>query len=1007
MYQKYQIYDESIPQSERENINNKILYLIETEQCEQYGITKEIIYNSYTGGHFCDFEFKDFDNFHEYSLAKREIQQGQFFSPHYILKFVMQCIRPTNTDLIGDLTSGKGDIFNFCGMESNCYGNEFDIKAWKTSKYLYPQANITLGDIRTYDPSVLLDVIFGNPPFSLKWFYNGEEWKSENFYVKKSYDCLKVGGLLCLLVPQSFLSDEFFSKSNIELVDSLFNFIFQFDLPNNSFKHVGINSFPTKIMFFQKKSELIPERKYNTNKLSKIVNFDEIEANYIYETYIKEVFKIKNDLRVKLQMENKKKDQATLEFEYKIKKLGYDIKRNPLTKDKYNDCISYLHKMYNQKKPDEMEWSEWDKVKITPNKVLAYYKRVIKNANKVERDEIRLVKCGDVLKLKPYSGKMVRLLNKSTEQKEFDINQMVYFGEYLPEDKKYSRLINRKINEFKLQSLYFSDMKLDDKIQAWLNEQFIYDSLEKDEKRLNDVQKEIVNKQLQKRYGYIQASQGSGKTLMSIFMALYRQQFKNTKFTFVVGSAIAITGTWRKCLLSYGIPFVQIKRLSDISKIKENDFVIITLNMLSKYQKQIKKFLKINNYNCMTILDEADNICNINSFFRAVMNSTFKSKFKIALSGTMTRNNVAEAFAQFLWLYGSSYNFMNDCSEVFKRNKEGEMESMVNDEYMQPFKNYKKGLLAFKNCFNPDKVTVFGITNNDQCIYNQDNLRKIINKTIITKTLEEVMGRKIYAIYQNTVPMNEAELNLYYKAINEFFNMKYLFTSTGNPRKDRFLEILNQLNLLLDICKFPQHYKEYQSKETPTKYKKVLEMLDNWNSERVAIGCRRIQEVNYYSNLIQKYFKDRELFIITGDVPILKREEIIEKLKLTTNGILLSTQQSLSASMNIGFVNKVIIPTCAWNLPTIFQYAFRFIRFNSVDFKEIHFVLYENSLEYNLLALLLSKEKLVRFMKNEEINDDELNEEFGVDFNLIEMLLSKERDHEGKIRINWGKSNVG
>jgi superfamily II DNA or RNA helicase len=1005
MYQKYQIYNETIPQSERESVNEKILYLIETEQCEQYGITKEIIYNSYTGGHFCDFEFKDFDNFHEYSLAKREIQQGQFFSPHHILKFVMQCIKPTNTDLIGDLTSGKGDIFNFAPVELNCYGNEFDIKGWKTSKYLYPQANITLGDIRTYDPPVLFDIIFGNPPFSLKWFYNGEEWKSENFYVKKSYDCLKAGGLLCLLVPQSFLSDEFFSKSNVEFVDSLFNFICQFDLPNNSFKHVGINSFPTKLMFFQKKSELITERKCNTNKLSNIINFDESEADYIYETYLKEVFKTKNDLRVKLQMEDRKKDQATLEFEYKIKKLGYDIKRNPLTKDKYNDCISYLHKMYNQKKPDEMEWSEWDKVKITPNKVLAYYKRVIKNANKVERDEIRLVKCGDILKLKPYSGKMIRLLNNSTEQKEFNINQMVYFGEYLPEDKKYSELINRKINEFKLQSLYFSDMELDDKIQTWLNEQYIYDRLEKDEKRLNDVQKEIVNKQLQKRYGYIQASQGSGKTLMSIFMALYRQKFQNTKFTFVVAPSIAINTTWKECLTNYQIPFTQIKRLSDIGKIKKHDFVIVTFNMLSKYQKQIKKFLKINSYNCMTILDEADNICNINNRFKAVMNVTYKSKYKLALSGTMSRNFISESFTQFLWLYGSSYNFMNDCPESFKKNKDGEIESINNDGYMQPFKMYRNGLCTFKENFNPDKTTVFGIKQQNQQLYNIDILKKLINKTIITKTLEEVMGRKIYEIYQNIIPMSSYESNLYNKAINEFFNMKYLFTSTGCPRRDKYLEILQQLNLLLDICKFPQHYKEYQSNETPTKYKKVIEMLGNWNDEYVAIGVRTRKEVKYYESMIKKCFKDRDLFIITGDVPIEKRRELIKELQKTKNGILLSTQQSLSSSVNIDFINKVIITSLSWSYSVLSQYFFRFVRYNSVNFKEIHFILYENSLELNLLGLLMAKERMTRILKNEELDDNELNEEFGVDFDLIEMLLSKEKDSEGKVKINWGKTN--
>ena len=53
---------------------------------------------------------------------------------------------------------------------------------------------------------------------------------------------------------------------------------------------------------------------------------------------------------------------------------------------------------------------------------------------------------------------------------------------------------------------------------------------------LNSVQLEIVNKMLQKNYGYIQSSQGTGKTLMSIFYALYR----NTSNTLVVAPSLAI-----------------------------------------------------------------------------------------------------------------------------------------------------------------------------------------------------------------------------------------------------------------------------------------------------------------------------------------------------------------------------------------------------------------------------------------------------------------------------------
>jgi len=185
-------------------------------------------------------------------------------------------------------------------------------------------------------------------------------------------------------------------------------------------------------------------------------------------------------------------------------------------------------------------------------------------------------------------------------------------------------------------------------------------------------------------------------------------------------------------------------------------------------------------------------------------------------------------------------------------------------------------------------------------------------------------------------------------------------------------------------------------------------MVNRWNNERVAIGCRNIKAVNCYANAIRNKYPNRPLFIITGNTTTMKqRREICKALKSTNNGILLSTQQSLSSSMNIDYVDKVIVPDHSWNYATESQYFFRFIRLTSKNFKEVHFVSYENSLESNLQMLIICKEKLNMFMKDREIEDDnELYEKFGVDFNIIDMLLSKERDSEGHVSIRWGQQNI-
>lgn len=1029
---KYNLPTENIPQSEREEINKKILYLIENDKCETEGITKQDIYEAYTGdGHLHNLKFDDFNNFHEYSETKREIEKGQFYTAPHILKFITDTLQFKSTDLIADLTSGKGDLFNFCPIEKNCYSNEIDIKSYKVQKYLYPDINIAQNDIRNFTSDIRFDYIFGNPPFSFKLKYNNEDTTSEMIYIHKSYEHLKTGGIFALLVPKSFANDDFMNKSVINTLNKYFYFICQYEIPSNSFKHVGINNFDTKVMYFQKRSDVLDKilSKDNDTCLSNPypykLKFENISLHNkgVYEVAdiihiqnkLKPFYEIRDKYKTKLITETKSKIDTS--FEYKINKMLYHIKVNPKINKKYEKCKTMLSNLYSQEKPEGMDIEKWNKIKLTPKKVLSYCKRVLKSQNKkTEKDIILPVRNKENFYLKAYSKKMKKELEDRKNKGEiisYNYLRIITDGNSHIFNNSQKSYINKKYNNYQKQSLSFNEMDLDVNIQNWLNSHNVYDYINETKIVLNDVQKEIVNKMLQKKYGYIQASQGSGKTLMSINMALYRLENNNIRNVIVVAPSIAINGTWIEVLKAYQIPYVQIKSISDINKIKEKDFIIITYNMMMKYYKHIKRYIKLKNNKIYTIIDEADGICNISGkTSKSVIAGTFKSKYKTCLSGTMTRNNIAEAYTQLEWLYGSSENFICECSEVFSVSKEkidkGEIKSNNNEDYFNPFPRYQKGLKLFKSCFNPEKITVFGIEKQNQDIYNPDELKDIIDKTIITKSFEEVVGKKIYDIHQILIPFNEAEKQLYYKAIKHFQEMKYLFTSTGNPRKDKFLEILQQLNLLLDICRTPNTYKEYfdYNSNIPNKYKKILEMLKDFQNEYVAIGCRTLKEVSEYEKTISTTYPNRKLFIITGAISINERKNIIKQLENSKNGILLSTQQSLSSSVNINFVNKCIITSSAWNYSTLSQYYFRFIRYNSTEHKDIYFVMYENSLECNLLGLLLAKEKLVRFMKNDNIDEDNLKEEFGVDFNLIEMLLTKSKDENGYSRINWGNSNL-
>ena len=389
-----------IPMEQRQNLNAKILYLVENHETELYGITPEDIFNVYMGnGGLHGLDRKDFQNFHTYTEAKKEIEQGQFFTPAEICEFLVACVKPEPKDIIYDLTYGKGDFFNYLPTESNIYGTEIDMKAVKIAQYLYPKANLQYGDIRQYSPVLSGDIVFGNPPFHLEWGTKEAPVSSQMYYCKKAYQVLKNGGLLVLLVSESFLSDDFSNKGDIEEINHMFNLIVQFSLPADAFKEYGVTSFRTKAMILQKKSQYVTERPYTT-ELEVLKRPQEI-----YQTYVLPVLqeRRKNAANIYFECQNTDLEAKQKQvFQEKTVKLLFDIKRNRNIAHKAGLAEAILQKYLKQTKPEELSWQEWEKIKIQPEDVLRKLKGILSSANKTYRNEIRIVKTTYGFKEKDY-----------------------------------------------------------------------------------------------------------------------------------------------------------------------------------------------------------------------------------------------------------------------------------------------------------------------------------------------------------------------------------------------------------------------------------------------------------------------------------------------------------------------------------------------------------------------------------------------------------------------------
>lgn len=1012
---KYANYNETIPKDHRSEFNEKVLYLIDSSTAEDHGITPEDLYNAYTGdGGLHGLDRKDFDNYHGYSEAKKQVENGQFFTPHKLCEYIMSSLKLSAGDTVADLTCGMGNFFNYAPAEESTYGCELDIKAYKVAHYLYPAAHIEWKDIRNYQPGIRFDYVVGNPPFNLKWrIEGGEDMESQLYYCVKAAQLLKPLGIMAILVPKSFLSDTFLDSKKIQQMESNFSFLGQVLLPENAFCAFGVSSFATKVQFWQKRCNAPgwKPHKYHTEPAFTL------QKDFDLELAVKQTFEQllmlpkanleQNSAHVLLELA--RTHSSSKEFQYEVQKRLYQIKIHPATRDKYARCCEYVHTFYTQEKQDNMTQEEWDKKKLTERKVLTYLRRALQTQNrKPSVDKLALVHQDGKFIYKAYSAATRQLLTEDMKipvpvyQAVLDNTPGNYPG--------YERMLRRKRREYDIQNTPFSQMQADPLIESWLAGLTIWDSLNEEAIKLNAIQRYDMNLVLQKRYALLQWEQGSGKTLAAITAGLYRMEKQHIHSTWVVSSAISIRNNWDEVLRIYNIPYVFVERLSDLDKVRRGDFVIMTLNKVSMFKKQLARKMRQLNQKVQFILDESDEISNDDSArCKAVLSCFRRCWAKLLTTGTSTRNNISEFAPQLELLYNNSINMISWNAYIYKRGDEDqdELVSRENPNYGKPIPAYTRGYALFAASHLPNRITVFGIDKKTQDIYNADALDSILAKTVITRTFEEVTGKNIKRIHQVPLQLSPEEKEVYRIAMEHFYTMREnYFQTTGNHRKDSAMKLIQQIMLLLRISAAPDTVLEYQG-QTPVKIMTALEMVAEWPDETVAIGVRHKVVLDSYVKAFQTYLPDRPLFVVTGSTTsFAKRRALRDKLRNSGNGVLLCTQQSLPSSVNFEFVNKVLIPELHYNNSGMSQFYMRFIRYTSTDFKDIYFLTYLGSIESNQMQMVLAKEKLNLFMKGQDTDLDSIYEKFDVNFDLLSMLMQREQDAEGKFHIRWGEQQI-
>lgn len=997
----YAIIPQQIPRDKRAEVNEKILFAIDSGKDL---IPKESIYNCYTGiGGLHNLKQADFSSYHRYAEAKKEFEMGQFFTPHELCRSMVEVLSPTSSEMVLDMCCGMGNFFNHLPNLHNSYGFDIDGRAVTVARHLYPEAHIEKCDIQQYRPEQRFDVIIGNPPFNLKFDCK----LSQEYYMDKAYDVLNPAGFLMVIVPVSFMQSEFWEKTRVANINSSFSFVGQTKLNPDAFDSMGVHNFSTKVMVFLRRSRHIEMQPYNADEF---IPMEELKDR------VRKTRAMKQRIRIDLMRETNRIDREELEaFEYRLSKYMYELKAHAVLNRHIEKAEALVSKFRNQKPPENatnQQIKDWERKKLTTGKVLGIIRKYITSQHSVPRKEVALVKTSYGFKLKPYAP---RLLDKVTH-KAASINDLILGRAELPvpetiternrlQIRAAEKLIRRKQKQYEMQNLRFADMEEDVNLKEYLDRStFINKDGEACE--FTALQKHDLNLVLQKRYALLNWQQGSGKTAAVYYRARFLLKFRKVRNAIILAPAIATNMTWIPFLSVNRERFRVIRAESDLTNVPEGMFLVVSTSMLGKLRRGLVRYVKQTSRKLCLVFDESDEITNPTSQrTRNILCIFRRLKYKILDTGTTTRNNIAELYSQFELLYNNSVNMVCWSPQVYHENKEREIEEENNTDYGSPFPAFR-GHVLFRACHCPGKATVFGIEKQNQDVYNKEELSELIGKTVITRKFRDFAGEK-YKIQTHTVSPSDGEREVYRVIIEEFCRICELYyNSTGDAKKDAGLRLMRQIKLLIKACSVPHLIEGYSGDGIPNKTK-YIEKLVRKIPGKVAVGCTSIAAFDLYENHLRKCFPDRPVFVVKGDVAFKRRQNIVTEFDSTINGILICTQQSLSSSVNIPACNQVILESLQWNIPRMEQFYFRFIRLDSKEMKDVHYVTYEDSVEQNLMALVLTKERLNEFIKTGEVKEQsEIFEEFDITMSVIDSLLVRTQDHEGKIHISWGSQRI-
>ncbi len=197
----------------------------------------------------------------EYDSARRTVFSQFFTSPVVMtaMHAALARLGVPETATVLEPGCGVGNFMSHAPAGQRFIGVEMDSISGRIARALHPDADIHIENFaQTRLPEGSVDAVLGNPPFAdVKLDYRGRKLALHDFFIAKSLDSLKPGGILAV-VTSHFSMDKINAATREMLADQA-DFLGAIRLPSDAFKREG-TSVVTDILLLRKRAAGEPAR---------------------------------------------------------------------------------------------------------------------------------------------------------------------------------------------------------------------------------------------------------------------------------------------------------------------------------------------------------------------------------------------------------------------------------------------------------------------------------------------------------------------------------------------------------------------------------------------------------------------------------------------------------------------------------------------------------------------------------------------------------------------------